>query len=305
MITKLIKVFFEIRNQFDIFHFNYGSSLVHFKKYSNLDLPFYPKDSRLFVTYQGCDARQKYPTIQRIKSSGGFAACKYQTCYNGICNSGEQDKLRQNKIEKMMRYCEHAFSVNPDLLHFLPKEKSSFLPYTVPNFHNIKEKKHPFFQNDKIKIVHAPTQRVTKGSPFIIKAIEKLKEKFPDKIEFLLIENLPYDQALELYRTADLVIDQILVGWYGGFAVEVMKMGIPVAAYINEEDLKFIPKEMANDLPVINININTIENVLSKIIQNREVLQEIGLKSLQYVNKWHDPLNVASLTKKIYTSHRT
>jgi len=301
MKLRLLKVFFEIRKQYDIFHFNFGSSLIQLNKYPNADLPFYPKDSRLFVTYQGCDARQKYPTMERIKKTCGFTACQYQACYDGMCNSGKLDKIRKYKIEQMMQYCEHAFYVNPDLSHFLPQEKSSFLPYTIPHFNTVQEKIHPFFNNDKIKILHAPTQRVTKGSAYIIKAIEKLKEKFPNKIEFLLVENLPYNQALELYRTADLVIDQILVGWYGGFAVEVMKMGIPVAAYINQEDLKFIPKEMANDLPIINININTIEDVLSKIIQNREVLQELGSKSLQYVNKWHDPLYVASLTKKIYT----
>ena len=43
------------------------------------------------------------------------------------------------------------------------------------------------------------------------------------------------------YRDADIVVDQLLAGWYGGFAVEAMALGKPVIAYLRESDLHHVP----------------------------------------------------------------
>lgn len=299
-----LKIFFQVRQSYDVYHFNFGSSLLHYTKMGlNLaDLPFYNKSALKIVTYQGCDARQKFPTIQRIQSKSNFsnAACLYGGCYDGICNSGKRDSERKNAIDKMMRYCEHAFALNPDLLHFLPKEKSSFLPYTVPNFNLIQSKSTPFFSTGKIRIIHAPTQRITKGSYFILEAIDKINSEYPGRIEFILIENMPYQKAIEIYRTADLVIDQLLIGWYGGLAVEVMKMGIPVMAYINEDDLEFVLPDMVAEMPIINANTENIYKKLKQIVVDRDFLIDCGDRSKLFVEKWHNPLFVAGITKSIY-----
>ena len=300
-----VGVFLKTRTAYDVYHFNFGSSLIHYLSLGlNLaDLPFYTKKAIKVVTYQGCDARQKYGTMERINSGTGtpqHAACLYNGCHDGICNSGKRDERRRLAIDKMMSYCQHAFALNPDLLHFLPKDKSSFLPYTIPNFDAIQPKSNAFFKHDKITIVHAPTQRVAKGSAYVIEAVEALQEKHPNKISFKLVENVPYEEALAIYRTADLVIDQLLIGWYGGLAVEVMKMGIPVAAYINPNDLKFLPPGFSEDIPILNMTKNNILDVLEQVINHREMLVEHGARSKAFVEKWHDPKYVATLTKKVY-----
>lgn len=101
-----------------------------------------------------------------------------------------------------------------------------------------------------------------------------------------------------------MVIDQVLIGWYGGFAVEVMKMGIPVAVYINEDDLKYVPSQMANDLnkSIINITPFNIVEVLSTFIENKQLLYDKSMQVSSYVEKWHNPVYVARLSKKIYES---
>jgi hypothetical protein len=154
----------------------------------------------------------------------------------------------------------------------------------------------------KIKIVHAPTNRAAKGSALLIEAVEKLAEKYP--VELVLIENISHSEALRLYEQADLVVDQLLAGWYGGFAVEVMKMGKPLAVYIREDDLKYVPEAMVHDLreAVINVNPNNISEVLEMYLQNRELLKQKSLAGYDYVMKWHDPVYVAGLTKQVYES---
>ena len=53
-------------------------------------------------------------------------------------------------------------------------------------------------------------------------------------IELVLVEGVPNDRALELYRTADLVFDQCLIGFHGYFALEAMAMGKPVVCFIRK-----------------------------------------------------------------------
>ena len=59
-------------------------------------------------------------------------------------------------------------------------------------------------------------------------------------MELVLIEGMTYEQARQVYPTADLLIDKVLAGWYGGVAVELMALAKPVVCYIREGDLRFI-----------------------------------------------------------------
>lgn len=301
-----LRIFFQYRTGFDVYHFNFGSSLLHAPQFglNLMDLPFYDSRAKKILMYQGCDARQKYSTMQRNKNLDLPAACFKKNCYEGMCNSGKRDSWRSKAIEKAAKYSDHFFALNPDLLYFLPPEKSSFLPYTLANFHEIKPKENPFFAQDKIRIVHAPTQRVTKGTSYILQALEELKLEFRDKIEIKIVEHLSHDQALEIYRTADLFIDQVLIGWYGAAAVEVMKMGIPVAVYINPDHLQFVEKEMAMNLPFLQVDIFNLKEKIRNFILQRDMAIELGQKGQAFVNQWHDPIRVARETLAIYKRNK-
>lgn len=297
---KIIKTFLEYRNKFDIFHFNFGLTLLDFLylpgcELHHPDLPFYPKRKKIIFTYNGCDARQKYKAMRR----NSISPCHEEDCYGGVCNSGEMDKKKEVNIAVAAKYAHHIFSVNPDLLYYLPPNISSFLPYAIAGWYEIQ--KIPYSIGKNITIIHSPTNRGFKGSSYIIRGIENLKKRYKN-IELILIENVPNKEAIELYKKADLVIDQVLAGWYGGFAVEVMKMGKPVAVYIRDEDLKFVPEAMAKDLKeaIINITPSNIESVLEEYMQNTGLLVQKAEAGLEYVHKWHDPTYVAGLTKEKY-----
>lgn len=299
-VLKLFKLFTGIRNNYDVFHFNFGRSLLNFPNYGifQLDLPFYPKSSKLFVTYNGCDARQKFATIRR----NDISACHDPECYNGMCNSGKLDRLKKKSIRKMANYVRHMWALNPDLLHFLPMEKSSFLPYSVPQ-DNI-ERCTPDLSKRKLFIIHAPTDRACKGSRYIFDAINSLKKSHNHLFDFVSVENIPHKTALNLYQKADIVIDQLLVGWYGAFAIEVMSMGKPTICKITEENLPFIPKQMAHDVKnaFIKADPSNIKDVLLKCIEDREFLRQKSEAALEYARTWHYPKYVASITKQAYES---
>lgn len=299
-LLKELRMFFNIRSKYDVFHFNGGSSLLPLRSsdmFRFIDLYGYPKKAKLFVTYQGCDARQKNCSRQRTTIS----PCHNSQCTNNLCDFGNKDEIRRKCIFEMSRHVRHMWALNPDLLYFLPPEKSSFLPYTVAHY---APEKHPIGLKKKLTIVHAPTHQIIKGSSMIKKAIENLNKKYSDAFEMIWVENMPHQKALQAYRQADLIIDQVLIGWYGAFAVEAMLMGKAVMARIAQEDLHFIPAGMKNDLQeaIINASPENLEQVLEQCLLDRRWLQEKGDNCFYYAEKWHHPTYVASLTKEKYLS---
>jgi len=289
LITR-IKMFFKIRHKYDVYHFNFGSSLIDFMNYGVhlWDLPFYK--GKKIMTYNGDDARQNLNLLK----------CKFVGEIYDLYPSNDinRNSLLKKRINKVYKNVDHIFSLNPDLMYFLPKEKTTFLPYTIELD---KIKKEPYLIENKIKIIHSPTNRTVKGSKYIIKALDNLQKKYAN-IDVEIIENVPHEEALKKYKEAHLVIDQVLIGWYGGFTVEVMKMGKPVAVFIREEDLQFIPNEMSKDLlnTIININQNNIEEVLEVFINNTELLKKKSELSSAYVDKWHNPLKIAEQVLEVY-----
>lgn len=294
--------FLRFRTGFDVYHFNYGSSLIHFlnRGVRLWDLPFYDRSARKIFTFNGCDARQKYPTMQRNRSKNAPAACFMPNCYGGMCNSGSLDRQRRLAIDKAAEYAHHMFAVNPDLLYFLPAEKSSFLPYAVAGFDDIAPKTEPFCPKRRIRVVHAPTQREAKGSGLILRALDDLKSEFGDRLEVCVVEGLSHADALATYRTADLFIDQVLIGWYGGVAVEVMKMGIPVACFINDDHLAMIDPAMARGLPILRVNPFQLVEQLRPLLQEPEQLAEHGVRARTWVEHWHAPTRIARITAAAY-----
>jgi len=104
-----------------------------------------------------------------------------------------------------------------------------------------------------------------------------------------------------MYQGADLVIDQLLAGWYGGFAVEAMALAKPVICYIREDDLKYIPQAMRAELPIINATPDSIYTVVREwVTSRRHGLRERGLQSRRYVERWHEPVQIVSKLMRDY-----
>lgn len=156
----------------------------------------------------------------------------------------------------------------------------------VPNF--------PKISNLVPLIVHSPSKRGTKGTKFVIEAIEKLKKNH--NLEFVLIENMERLEALELVKNCDIFVDQLIGGGYGSASVEAMGLGKPVLCYINEVTGKNYPKS----LPIINSNPENILVNLKELICNAKLRNEIGQKSRTYIEKYHCDKFNSELIKIFY-----
>ena len=109
-------------------------------------------------------------------------------------------------------------------------------------------------KNEKFTILHAPNHKKYKRNSIYRKAIRNLNCK-GYKIELKIIQNLQNKKLLEEIYNADLVIDQLIIGWYAMFAIESMALGTPVVCYLKDELLDFydsIDLLCKTECPIIN-----------------------------------------------------
>lgn len=266
--------------KYDIYHFHYGRSLLPF----NLDLPVLKLfKKKIVMNYWGSDIIQSDVAINYTE----FTLNDLKEIYPDLVNEKRREKIR--RIDKI---------VNKSIVGDF-----SLLPYS-PNSVVIRQaielKYFPFIETKKEKskiiIVHAPTNRKIKGTEFIISAVEKLTNEIGN-IELILVENKTHSEAIEIYKKADIIVDDILQGPYGIFAIECMALGKPVLCHIHKNLISCY-----EELPIINTNPDTIYYDLKRLIENPEKMEDIGRKGREYVEKNHDSIKIAKQLIKLYRS---
>jgi glycosyltransferase involved in cell wall biosynthesis len=216
----------------------------------------------------------------------------------------KSDEFKRRQVRRFNQVAKKFYFVNPDLVHELPVAKSTFIPYSnlmkLPAKSDIVAQRKLRLAESKIRICHAPSNRHLKGTKYVIEVMQRICSKHSN-VEFFLVENLDFDEALEAYKSADLLIDQLLYGWYGGVAVEAMSLGVPVVAYLKDFPSNLFPEGFLQEMPILNASI---ENLEAKIIEfiNFTTNQRIDLieKSLCFVTKWHMPEYTANLILSHY-----
>ncbi len=296
---------------YDLLHLNYGSTLlpalpaweipaggmpaVLYRCYATMVAG---RDLRrlahagvaIAVTYQGDDARQGTVSDQLGRNLTAIAGPGY---YNPA-----SDSAKRTCIATMDRYAARVFFLNPDLARVLPP-RARFMPYA----HVDARTWTPGAPGDgPLRIVHAPTHRGLKGTAHVHAAVERLRGEGL-AVELDVVEGLPHAEALRRYAVADLLIDQLHIGWYGGLAVECMALGKAVVCRLRREDFTCLPPGMADELPVIDAGPDDLAEVLRRLIAlGRDGLRDIGARSRRYVERWHDPARIASMLADHYAA---
>lgn len=141
-------------------------------------------------------------------------------------------------------------------------------------------------------VIHAPSSRELKGSWFVEEAVETLQAQGLD-FRYEEVTDLPHEEAVERYRQADIIIDQLLIGWHGALSLEAMALGKPVICYIRD-DLD------AGDIPIANANPDTVTEVLRDLLENPEKRVSLGIRGRNYVENNHDVADVTDQLIGLY-----
>lgn len=171
-------------------------------------------------------------------------------------------------------------------------------PKTFRVWQSVVLREHPLVLPDPAKtrplIVHSPTAPVTKGTRYILEAVDRLKLRY--EFDFQLVQNMPRRDALQYMAACDIYVDQLILGVHGSAAVEAMAFGKPVVCYINP----VIGSDYPHDLPLVKSDPVRVYDTLEGLINKPLLRSEIGARSRTYVEKYHEDTKVAGELVSIY-----
>jgi glycosyltransferase involved in cell wall biosynthesis len=143
-------------------------------------------------------------------------------------------------------------------------------------------------------VVHAPSNRERKGTEHVEAACAQLP------VDLEVIHGLPHEQAVEIYRRADIVVDQLNAGWYGLFAIESMALGKPVVSFLHDEAVRRTQDAFGVDVPIVNATKETLGHALRALVDSPDERRRRAEASRTYAEAVHDDERVADRLVDLY-----
>ena len=148
-----------------------------------------------------------------------------------------------------------------------------------------------------VTIVHSTNHSVFKGTRFIMKVVEKLQKKgFPIKLIFIKGKSL--ETCQKLYRKADIVITDVITGWYGFTACEAMALGRPVICYLREDLAR--ANNLVQNIPIISANPDNLEKAIIKLSKDYGLRKKLAKDGQNFVLRYHSLNRLAEIKTIIY-----
>jgi len=171
-----------------------------------------------------------------------------------------------------------AFVSTPDQLDDAPA--AAWLPVVVdparwPARDDTLQRAVPLF-------VHAPSNPQLKGTAEVERVLRPLADR--GLIEFRLVTGLPPEQAAELIGSADVVVDQVLLGLYGVLACEAMAAGRLVLGHVGDS----LRGRVDRAVPVVEVTPRSLAEVVERVLDDRDWARRQAAQGPGFVASVHD-----------------
>jgi hypothetical protein len=275
--------------RYDVFHTFADQGLLNSSARLQID-PFelgvwHAAGKRIYIYAYGADVRTRTKTL----ALGRWNFCSDCTeppkyC---ICIDAEGDK----SIATMTKFATSLVSLG-DMLTYMPTARC--LNYWPIDLERI-GRSVPVSGTGRLRIGHAPNHTHFKGSRYLEAVIKTLQQR-GHSIDYVKVQGVPNTEVLKLFASCDLIADQFIGGAYGYTSLEAMALGRPVLSFVRDPAQLDAPEEC----PIVNATPDTLEEVLTWILRNRDKLPAIGDQGRRYVDRWHTIEAVASRLGTMY-----
>lgn len=178
------------------------------------------------------------------------------------------------------------FVSTPDLL--IDQPDATWLPLRVDL--RAWETDEPLFERKVPRVLHLPSRRnpPIKGTQYIDPIMKNLADE--GLVEYVSPEMVLHAQMPALVRSCDIVVDQILSGFYGVAAVEAMAAGRVVIGRIAPDVGALMPERPG----IIDADPDTLEDVVRQVLNDQGTARSQAQANLEFVRRWHDGRATAS-----------
>lgn len=291
---------------YDIFHLHRPSAFLPFPEpgsfFYGFDLALLRKlGKKIVYSHWGCN-EGRMPS--NFSKNGGKYICGFCQCRFGDCS--DRKVILRHYIQP--KYANAIINHDPEFDDF--NFDAFYIPGMVDTDLWRPDEEIPGeFRLDKprptsVRIFHSISNSHirggnhanTKGTQYIVPAVRELQDEGYD-VDFVFFDRVPNPQVRFYQLQADIVVDQLLYGWYGSNAREAMSLEKPVVVYLRDDLARHHPH-----LPIVNATIHNIKDVLRMLIEDKSLRMERGRQGREFAERVHSCDVVARRLAAVYES---
>ena len=156
--------------------------------------------------------------------------------------------------------------------------------------------------NGVVRICHAPNHRGCKGTEYVMKAVEQLRDSGL-QVELLLLEKMQNVRVRKIFHDqCDILIEQLLVDGYAMTAIEGMATGLPVLGNVGSGDFSDMLRwfSFLGECPIVRVNPDTLEKTLRRLVTKPDLRRKLGQAGRVYAEKYHSYKTAQYLFGAVY-----
>lgn len=141
-----------------------------------------------------------------------------------------------------------------------------------------------------------------KGTDVMLRALERVKAKHPERCEIVKVESVPFEEYKRLMSECDVLLDQLYSYTPAMNALVAMSQGLVVVGGGEPENYEILGETELR--PIINVlpDEEDVFRKLEDLVLHPERLPELKRQSVEYVRRHHDYINVAQQYVDYWTS---
>lgn len=139
-----------------------------------------------------------------------------------------------------------------------------------------------------VRVLHAPNHRGFKGTEFLLRSIDELKQEGL-QIDLIMLERVPNEVVRQTMQEVDILAEQFIASIYGINGIEGMASGLPVLVNLESEPhtRPFRRYAYLDECPALSTSPETLTVNLRRLVTDPTLRKTLGVAGRQYVEKYH------------------
>ncbi|MBE6254713.1 MAG: glycosyltransferase family 4 protein [Prevotella sp.] len=143
-----------------------------------------------------------------------------------------------------------------------------------------------------------------KGTDIMLSALQQLKSDYPDKLNIMTAEDVPFVQYQEMMNDSHALLDQLYSYTPGMNGLLAMAKGLILIGGGEREHYELLGEQELH--PIINVQPteeDVYQQIATRLLSGNEDIHQLQLDSIEYIRRHHDHLNVARKYEDFYLAH--
>lgn len=193
------------------------------------------------------------------------------------------ERSARRNLDVVARVGAPVFVSTPDLIDDRPG--STWLPVVVAA-HWLAPDPAPVLAAERPLVVHAPSRAGLKGSDALEPGMRRLEAE--GLVRYERVEGVRSESMPELYRRADVVLDQFALGSYGVGACEALAAGRLVVGHVRDEVRERVRRHGGAELPIVQARAGEVERILREVVAEPGRFRAVAAEGPGFVRAVHD-----------------